>query len=69
MAQSLKNSTMAAVESLINKLEEDQMRKEQMVREKQRCQSSSQYDDNCSDSDSSFSQVGDAAGLIKTLSR
>ncbi|XP_075893672.1 protein broad-minded isoform X1 [Nelusetta ayraudi] len=56
MVQSLKNSTMAAVESLINKLEEDQVRKEQMVREKQRCQSSSQYNDDGSDSDSSFNQ-------------
>lgn len=45
------------VESLINKFEEDQMRKEEMVREKQHCQSSSQYNDNCSDSDSSFNQV------------
>lgn len=45
------------VESLINKFEEDQMRKEEMVREKQHCQSNSQYNDNCSDSDSSFNQV------------
>lgn len=58
MVQGLKNSTIVAVESLINKLEEDQMRKEEMVREKQRCLSGSQYNDNCSDSDSSFNQVG-----------
>lgn len=63
MVQSLKNSMIVVVESLINKLEEDQLRKEEMVREKQRCQSSSQYNDNCSDSDSSFNQVRDTTGL------
>lgn len=51
-----------AVESLINKLEEEQLRKEEMVREKQ--QSSSQYNDNCSDSDSSFNQVRNTTARI-----
>lgn len=45
------------VESLVNKLEEDQLKKEEMIREKQHCQSNSQYNDNCSDSDSSLNQV------------
>lgn len=40
-----------AVDSLINKFEEDQLRKEAKQ------QSVSQYTDNCSDSDSSFNQV------------
>lgn len=56
------------VESLINKLEEDRMRKVEMVREKQHCQSNSQYNDNCSDSDSSFNQVRDTTRLINLLS-
>ncbi|XP_076612190.1 protein broad-minded isoform X3 [Chaetodon auriga] len=56
MMQTLKNSMITAVESLINKFEEDQMRKEEMHREKQHSQSNSQYTDNCSDSDSSFNQ-------------
>lgn len=59
MVQSLKNSMIVVVESLIGKLEEEQLRKEEMVREKQHYQSSSQYNDNCSDSDSSFNQVRD----------
>ncbi|XP_031717290.1 protein broad-minded isoform X3 [Anarrhichthys ocellatus] len=56
MMQPLKNSMMMVVESLINKFEEDQVRKEEMHREKQHSQSNSQYTDNCSDSDSSFNQ-------------
>uniref|UniRef100_A0A672G6U6 BROMI N-terminal domain-containing protein n=1 Tax=Salarias fasciatus TaxID=181472 RepID=A0A672G6U6_SALFA len=49
MMQTLKNTMMVVVESLINKFEEDQLRKE-----KQHSQSNA---DNCSDSDSSFNQV------------
>ncbi|XP_020492720.2 protein broad-minded [Labrus bergylta] len=56
MTETLKNSMITAVESLINKFEEGQMRKEEMHREKQHSQSNSQYTDNCSDSDSSFNQ-------------
>lgn len=59
MMQTLKNSMIIVVESLINKFEEDQMRKEEMHSEKQHSQSNSQYTDNCSDSDSSFNQVRD----------
>uniref|UniRef100_A0A3Q3FG83 BROMI N-terminal domain-containing protein n=1 Tax=Labrus bergylta TaxID=56723 RepID=A0A3Q3FG83_9LABR len=59
MTETLKNSMITAVESLINKFEEGQMRKEEMHREKQHSQSNSQYTDNCSDSDSSFNQVRD----------
>lgn len=57
MMQTLKSTMIMVVESLINKFEDDQMRKEEMVQEKQ--QSNSQYTDNCSDSDSSFNQVKD----------
>lgn len=64
MMQTLKNTMIMVVESLINKFEEDQMRKEEMVREKQHSQSNSQYADNCSDSDSSFNQV---RGTVHTL--
>ncbi|XP_029318719.1 LOW QUALITY PROTEIN: protein broad-minded [Cottoperca gobio] len=56
MMQTLKNTMIMVVESLINRFEEDQMRKEEMHREKQHSQSNSQYTDNCSDSDSSFNQ-------------
>lgn len=59
MLQTLKQSMNIVVESLINKFEEDQMRKEEMVREKQHSQANSQYNGNCSDSDSSFNQVRD----------
>ncbi|XP_058470167.1 protein broad-minded [Solea solea] len=52
MMLTLKNTMIMVVESLINKFEEDQMRKEEL----QRSQSNSQYMDNCSDSDSSFNQ-------------
>lgn len=57
MMQTLKNTMMVVVESLINKFEEDQLRKEEMHRESQHQQSNSHYTDNCSDSDSSFNQV------------
>ncbi|KAM8725656.1 protein broad-minded isoform 4-T4 [Acanthopagrus schlegelii] len=56
MMQTLKNTMILVVESLINKFEEDQLRKEEMHREKQHSQSNSHYSDNCSDSDSSFNQ-------------
>ncbi|KAM4712468.1 protein broad-minded isoform 2-T2 [Anableps anableps] len=56
MMQTLKNTMMVVVESLINKFDEDQLRKEEMNREMERCQSNIQYADNCSDSDSSFNQ-------------
>uniref|UniRef100_A0A3Q3WXC1 Protein broad-minded n=1 Tax=Mola mola TaxID=94237 RepID=A0A3Q3WXC1_MOLML len=56
MMQTLKSSMIVVVESSINKFEEDQVRKEEIVREKQRMQTGSQYNDNCSDSDSSFNQ-------------
>ncbi|XP_037607378.1 protein broad-minded isoform X2 [Sebastes umbrosus] len=56
MMQTLKNTMIMVVESSINKFEEDQMRKEEMHREKQHSQANSQYTDNCSDSDSSFNQ-------------
>uniref|UniRef100_A0A4W5NJV8 Protein broad-minded n=1 Tax=Hucho hucho TaxID=62062 RepID=A0A4W5NJV8_9TELE len=56
MMQTLKNTMMVVVESLINKFEEDQLRKEEMHRESQHQHSNSHYTDNCSDSDSSFNQ-------------
>ncbi|XP_014851708.1 PREDICTED: protein broad-minded isoform X2 [Poecilia mexicana] len=56
MLQTLKATMMVAVESLITKFDEDQLRKEEMHREIERCQSNSQFTDNCSDSDSSFNQ-------------
>ncbi|XP_053193388.1 protein broad-minded [Scomber japonicus] len=56
MMQTLKSSMIMVVESLINKFEEDQLRKEELHREQQHSQSNSQYADNCSDSDSSFNQ-------------
>uniref|UniRef100_A0AAR2LDU1 Protein broad-minded n=1 Tax=Pygocentrus nattereri TaxID=42514 RepID=A0AAR2LDU1_PYGNA len=56
MMQTLKQTMMVIVESLINKFEEDQLKKEEMNRNSQHEQSSSHYTDNCSDSDSSFNQ-------------
>ncbi|KAK5852652.1 hypothetical protein PBY51_006503 [Eleginops maclovinus] len=56
MMQTLKNTMIMVVESLINKFEEEQMRKDEMHREQQQSQANSQYTDNCSDSDSSFNQ-------------
>lgn len=63
MMQNLKNTMTMVVESLINKFEEDQMRKEVMLKEKQHSQFNSQYTDNCSDSDSSFNQVRDTVSM------
>lgn len=57
MMQTLKQTMMVVVESLINKFEEDQLKKEEMDRKIQHEQSSNHYTDNCSDSDSSFNQV------------
>lgn len=57
MMQTLKQTMMVVVESLMNKFEEDQLKKEEMHRKSQHEQSSSHYTDNCSDSDSSFNQV------------
>lgn len=72
MMQTLKTSMSLVVESLIKNFEEDQRQKEVLVQEKQRAQSSSQfnYDDACSDSDSSFNQVKFAplVQLITSLS-
>lgn len=65
MMQTLKNTMILVVESLINKFEEDQMRKEEMHREKQHSQSNSHYSDNCSDSDSSFNQVRDTVHTLR----
>lgn len=47
------------MESIINKCEEDERKNEGMAHEKQAIQSSSNYNynDNCSDSGSSFNQV------------
>lgn len=57
MIHTLKNTMITVVESLKNKSEEDQLRKEEMHQEKQHRQSNIQFTDNCSDSGSSFSQV------------
>lgn len=59
MMQSLKNTMIVVVESMVNKFEEDQLRKEEMHRELEPSQSNCQLNDNCSDSDSSFNQVRD----------
>ncbi|KAJ8270729.1 hypothetical protein GJAV_G00118590 [Gymnothorax javanicus] len=56
MMQTLKNTMMVVVESLMNKFEEDQLKKEEMRRSSQHEQSGGHYTDNCSDSDSSFHQ-------------
>lgn len=63
MTQTLKNTMIMVVESLINKFEEDQ----EIHREKQHSQSVSQYADNCSDSDSSFNQVRDIMYVSKII--
>ncbi|CAL8316051.1 unnamed protein product [Lota lota] len=54
MMQTLKNTMSLVVESLINKFEEDQLRKEETDRENLPGASESRFNDNCSDSDSSF---------------
>ncbi|XP_069742980.1 protein broad-minded isoform X2 [Narcine bancroftii] len=56
MLQSLKNSMMMVVESLINKFEEDQLRKEELQRKKQHKQHSNYCMDNFSDIGSLFNQ-------------
>ncbi|XP_030628390.1 protein broad-minded [Chanos chanos] len=56
MMQTLKQTMMVVVESLINKFEEDQLKREELSKKSQREQSGSHYTDNCSDSDSSFNQ-------------
>lgn len=61
MIQTLKQSMTVIVESLLNKFEEDQLKKEETHGTSQRKQSSSHYTDNCSDSDSSFNQVRSSA--------
>lgn len=57
MMQTLKQTMMGIVESLLNKFEEDQLKKEEKHGSNQREQLSSHYTDNCSDSDSSLNQV------------
>ncbi|KAK1795615.1 hypothetical protein P4O66_001110 [Electrophorus voltai] len=57
MMQALKQTMMVIVESLLNKFEEDQLKKEEMNQKSPHEQFSSHYTDNCSDSDSSFNQV------------
>lgn len=57
MMQTLKQTMTVIVESLLNKFEEDQLKKEETSGTNQRDQSSCHYTDNCSDSDSSFNQV------------
>ncbi|XP_041043400.1 protein broad-minded isoform X4 [Carcharodon carcharias] len=56
MMKSLKNTMMIVVESLINKFEEDQLKKEELHRRKQHEQHTSYCMDSCSDSGSSFNQ-------------
>ncbi|XP_067881518.1 protein broad-minded isoform X4 [Heterodontus francisci] len=56
MMQSLKNTMMKVVESLINKFEDDQLKKEGLHRKQQHEQHTSYCMDNCSDSGSSFNQ-------------
>ncbi|KAG7316381.1 hypothetical protein KOW79_019922 [Hemibagrus wyckioides] len=62
MMQTLKQTMTVIVESLLNKFEEDQLKKEETHGTNQREQSDSHYTDNCSDSDSSFNQ---SYGFIK----
>uniref|UniRef100_A0AAX7U2X2 Protein broad-minded n=1 Tax=Astatotilapia calliptera TaxID=8154 RepID=A0AAX7U2X2_ASTCA len=57
MIHTLKNTMITVVESLKNKSEEDQLRKEETHQEKQHRQSNIQFTDNCSDSGSSFKQL------------
>ncbi|XP_048452545.1 protein broad-minded isoform X2 [Rhincodon typus] len=56
MMQSLKSTMMIVVESLINKFEEDQLKKEEQNRKKTHEQHTSYCMDSCSDSGSSFNQ-------------
>lgn len=54
---SLKNIMMIVVDSMINKFEEDEMQSQERQKKIQKEKSNSYCTDNCSDSDSSFSQV------------
>ncbi|XP_032877077.1 protein broad-minded isoform X1 [Amblyraja radiata] len=56
MMRSMKNSMMIVVESLINKFEEDQLKKEELHRKKQHEQHTDYCMENCSDSGSLFNQ-------------
>uniref|UniRef100_A0A8C5K043 Protein broad-minded n=1 Tax=Jaculus jaculus TaxID=51337 RepID=A0A8C5K043_JACJA len=56
MMHSLKNVMMVVVESMINKFEEDEIRSQERQRKIQKEKSNSYCTDNCSDSDSSFTQ-------------
>uniref|UniRef100_A0A673T6N4 Protein broad-minded n=1 Tax=Suricata suricatta TaxID=37032 RepID=A0A673T6N4_SURSU len=56
MMHSLKNIMMVVVESMINKFEEDDVRSQESQKKIQKEKSNSYCTDNCSDSDSSFSQ-------------
>ncbi|KAB1275553.1 Protein broad-minded [Camelus dromedarius] len=56
MMHSLKNIMMIVVESMINKFEEDGLRSQERQKKIQKEKSNSYCTDNCSDSDSSFSQ-------------
>ncbi|KAB1275555.1 Protein broad-minded [Camelus dromedarius] len=57
MMHSLKNIMMIVVESMINKFEEDGLRSQERQKKIQKEKSNSYCTDNCSDSDSSFSQA------------
>ncbi|XP_043540238.1 protein broad-minded isoform X2 [Chiloscyllium plagiosum] len=56
MMRSLKNTMMVVVESLINKFEEDKLKKEELHKKKMHEQHTSYCMDSCSDSGSSFNQ-------------
>ncbi|GCC25931.1 hypothetical protein chiPu_0004345 [Chiloscyllium punctatum] len=56
MMRSLKNTMMVVVESLINKFEEDKLKKEELHKKKTHEQHTSYCMDSCSDSGSSFNQ-------------
>ncbi|XP_049551454.1 protein broad-minded isoform X5 [Orcinus orca] len=56
MMHSLKNIMMIVVDSMINKFEEDEMQSQERQKKIQKEKSNSYCTDNCSDSDSSFSQ-------------
>lgn len=58
MMHSLKNIMMVVVEAMINKFEEDETRSQDRQRRLQKEERGSCCTDNCSDSDSSFNQVG-----------
>lgn len=58
MMHSLKNIMMVVVEAMINKFEEDETRSQDRQRLLQKEERGSCCTDNCSDSDSSFNQVG-----------